>query len=171
MTRASSILFWFTLIFVVSVGLYQTSYKVEQLDRQLRGLNAQIDMERRNLHILKAEWVYLSNPARIEAAARKHLNLQPTTTTQLAKLERLASLLPSQNEAMGTVTVAATPIAGLRTRTAAHAPRPSTDEVGRMNTHLVIGKPAQQTATARAALPLRLAGDDSYGLADVGYRQ
>lgn len=174
MTRASSILFWFTLIFVVSLGLYQTSYKVEQLGRQLHALNARIDMERRNLHVLRAEWVYLSNPARIEVAARKHLNLQPTTTSQITRVEKIAALLPTQRETMGNVTVAAMPIAGIRTRTAAHAPKASAGEEGRINTHLMIAKTADsRTSASKSSGTLRyqLAGDDSYGLADVGLRQ
>ena len=174
MTRASSILFWFSLIFVVSLGLYQTSYKVEQLDQKLQSLNAHIDMERKNLHVLKAEWVYLSNPARIETAAQKYLNLQPTATTQITKKEKIATLLPSQREVMGNVTVAAMPIAGLRTRTASHAPQASSGEEGRMNTRLTIGKADTtrvRTGKAQTGLRYQLAGDESYGLADVGLHQ
>ena len=75
MTRASMTLFWFSLTIFVSLGLYHTSYRVEDLGRQLRSLNADIEAEQRNIHVLKAEWVFLSNPARIESAARKHLDL------------------------------------------------------------------------------------------------
>lgn len=170
MTRASGILFWFTLIFVVTLGLYQTSYKVEQLDRQLRGLNAQIDMERRNIHVLKAEWVYLSNPARIEAAARKYLKLQPTATAQIARMDKLASLLPGQRALSGAAVVAAAPIAGLNARVAAHAPRATASEKGRVNTHLEIVKSAEAAHPAPAAR-YQLAGDESYGLATAGYHQ
>lgn len=100
MNRATAILFWFTLTIVVSVGLYDTSYRVQDLRGQLRTINAKIEAEQRNLHVLKAEWGYLTNPARIEMAARKHLKLSPTATTQIARLDDLREILPVRNDAL-----------------------------------------------------------------------
>ena len=96
MIRASSILFWFALTIAVSLGLYHTSYHVQELRAQLKGVNAQIEAEQGNIHVLKAEWVYLANPARIEDAARKHLALQPTALKQIAKLDKLPGVLPAR---------------------------------------------------------------------------
>lgn len=142
MTRASMTIFWFSLTIFVSLGLYHTSYRTEELGRSLRALNAQIEAEQKSLHVMKAEYVYLTNPSRIEAAARKHLDLQPTEPKQIAKLNKLAALAPTRAEAMGGTMVNSTPIANLRARAAIHNPRPTIEEKDRLNTRLVIRKAA-----------------------------
>lgn len=93
MTRATSVLFWFALTILVSIALYDTSYRVQNLRHEVTQLNAQIEDERRNIHVLKAEWVYLANPSRIEAAARKYLALQPTAPRQIISLQDLPEVL------------------------------------------------------------------------------
>lgn len=99
MTRVSSILFWSGLTLVVSLALYGTSNRVQDMNKQLRKLNAQIEAEQANIHVLKAEWVYLANPERIEAAARKYLAMHPTAIKQIAKLDNLPEILPTAKEA------------------------------------------------------------------------
>ena len=93
----STLLFWLGLMIVSSVALYHTSDRVNALDQQLKSINAQISTEQENMHVLKAEWVYLANPARIEAAAHRHLALQPTLPRRVAMMGDLASLLPLRN--------------------------------------------------------------------------
>ena len=115
MIRASQIFFWFGLTIAASVMLYQTSDRVNQLDQQLRDLNASIESEQQSLHVLQAEWVYLANPARIETLAHKHLSTRPTATTQIVRLEDLNEILPTRTEAMSRVAVTATPIASIHT--------------------------------------------------------
>jgi cell division protein FtsL len=100
MTRASSLLFWFVLTIAASAALYNTSYRVQNLRQQVHALNAQIEAEQINIHVLKAEWVFLANPARIEEEARKHLALQPTAPKQIARIENLPELLPARAEQM-----------------------------------------------------------------------
>lgn len=150
MTRASTILFWFSLTIVVSLGLYHTSYRVEELGRTLRSLNAQIEMEQRNIHVLKAEYVYLTDPSRIEAAARKHLALQPTEPKQIAKMTKLAALVPARGEPA--TALAAAPEA--RVHPAAATPRPAAEEAGRVNTHLNMRKTASAEPTLARTLAL-----------------
>ncbi len=99
MTRVSSALFWFGMSLVASLGLYGTSNRVQELGKQLRALNVKIEAEQANIHVLKAEWVYLSNPARIEAAARKYLAMHPASVEQIAKIDDLPSILPTPEEA------------------------------------------------------------------------
>lgn len=141
MNRAPTTLFWFLLTLVVSLGLYHTSYRVEELGQNLRVLNSKIQAEQRSIHILKAEYVFLTNPSRIEEASRKHLALQPTNPGQIARLGKLPSIIPTRVETAGR----AIPIASLPSRMAAHKPIPVVEETERLNTHLVIHK------TARAA--------------------
>jgi cell division protein FtsL len=90
----STLLFWLGMMIVSSVALYHTSDRVNELDRQLRNINMQIDAEQANMHVLNAEWVYLANPARIEAATHRHLALQPTQPRHVAMMNDLGTLLP-----------------------------------------------------------------------------
>jgi len=142
MTRASMTLFWFSLTIIVSLGLYHTSYRTEQLGRTLRTLNAKIESEQKSIHVLKAEYVYLTDPSRIEAVARKHLDMKPTSPNQITKLSKLRSIIPTRKEAMGSTMVSSTPIANLRARTALRRPRVTNNENGHVNTRLVIRKTA-----------------------------
>lgn len=90
----SSLLTWLGLTIAASLALYHTSDRVNALDQQLRTLNAQIESEQQSMHVLKAEWVYLANPARVEAEVKGHLNLQPTDTRRVAALDNIGDLLP-----------------------------------------------------------------------------
>ena len=100
MTRSySSYLFWLGLTIAASLMLYHTSDRVNELEQKLRSLNAQIDSEQENLHVLKAEWVYLANPERVQAEARRHLDLQPTAPSHVTALTDIGALLPLQNGA------------------------------------------------------------------------
>ena len=117
MTRTTSLLFLIGLVIAASLALYRTSNQVQELDHQLHGLNAAIEGERQNLHVLKAEWVYLANPARVEAAARKHLDLRPTAPKQIATLGAIGDVLPARAAEPGATaatTVTAKPLASIR---------------------------------------------------------
>lgn len=172
MTRASTTLFWFSLTIFVSLGLYHTSYRVDELDRQLRGLNAQIETEQRNLHVLKAEWVYLATPARIEAAARKHLELQPTNPQQVASLDKIAELVPARSHADAQAQPVARAVATLTTtHAAAHAPKAAAEESGRLNTRVVFRKTAAKLDLAATDNAYPLAEDKTFALANSGEAQ
>ncbi len=93
----ASLLSWFALAIGASLMLYHTSDRVAGMDHELRTLNAQIVEQQESLHVLKAEWVYLANPVRIQAEAARHLSLQPTATKRVAALENIATLLPVHN--------------------------------------------------------------------------
>ena len=90
----STLLSWLGFTIIASLMLYHTSDRVNALDRQLRELNAQIAAEQQSLHVLKAEWVYLANPTRVEAEAQRHLGLQPTAPRRVAALQNIGDLLP-----------------------------------------------------------------------------
>ncbi len=120
MTRTPSILFWFGLIIIASVALYRTSDRVQELNHQLHELNASIDNEQQSIHVLKAEWAYLSSPARIENSAKKYLALRPTAPKQIASLENLPEILPVRGKTVASAGSAASPIATIKT---ANSPR------------------------------------------------
>ncbi|MDX9689479.1 MAG: cell division protein FtsL [Proteobacteria bacterium] len=142
MTRALLSAIWLSLTIVVSLGLYHTSYRVEDLSKRLKTLNAHIQNEQQSIHVLRAEWVYLSNPARIEKAARKHLDLQPTTPDQIAKLNKISALIPSRGEAATRLAIAERNQALSRRHAAAHTPKIAASENDRLNTRLLFHREA-----------------------------
>lgn len=82
------------LVLMLSLFVYNTSDRVASMEKNVKKINAQIEAERQSLHVLKAEWTYLTNPTRIDAAAKKHLALQPTVPKRVFDTTTLASALP-----------------------------------------------------------------------------
>lgn len=123
MIRVSQILFWFGLSIAASIALYHTSDRTHELDRQLREVDAAVEGEQQTIHVLKAEWVFLANPTRVETEAKKHLALRPTVPAQVIELASLDDALPTHDENMRSVAVTATPIATVKTSLVMSAPR------------------------------------------------
>ena len=169
MNRATYLLFWFSVTLAISLGLYHTSYRVDHLTHSLQSLNAHIKTEQRNIHILKAEWVFLSNPSRVASAAQKYLTLQPTKTKQISSLRKLSSRLPTQREALTQARKSARharAYSALRYHPAASTPRAAAEESGRINRRLVIGK--STTHVLAPSTKYKFAGDSSYGIGSLG---
>ena len=157
MNRTSTILFWFSITLMLSLGLYHTSYRVDRLTKTLQGLNMQITNEQRDIHILKAEWVYLSSPVRIEQAARKHLSLQPTKTEQISSLTKLATRLVAQKEDIAQNHKLAS-TTQYRTHPVAADPHIASNEGSYIKHRLTIGKTSSY----------RLSTEDSYEIGSIG---
>ncbi|TDI66694.1 MAG: hypothetical protein E2O90_04590 [Alphaproteobacteria bacterium] len=82
-------LFWILLAAVVGFGLFQVKYKVQNLEDDLRRLNAAITAEQEQLHVLSAEWAYLNHPARLQELSARYLPLRPPTVDQIGTLDGL----------------------------------------------------------------------------------
>ncbi|MDH3594200.1 MAG: hypothetical protein OEM93_05050 [Rhodospirillales bacterium] len=84
-----AVLVWLTAIMVAALGLFHVKYEVQRLEEEL-GLEHQSILERQEaIHILKAEWSYLNQPARLSDLARRHLGLAPMVGTQVVRLDDL----------------------------------------------------------------------------------
>ncbi len=65
--------------------------------------------------MLRAEWAFLNRPDRLQAAVEQHLDLQPMTMPQLARLSDLPNRPPREDgiakklEALGLLEPTATP--------------------------------------------------------------
>jgi len=140
MTRSSSVLFLFGLILIASLAFYRTSDRVRDLNTQLHDINAAIETEQKSIHVLKAEWVYLANPARIEAIAKKHLAMRPASPQQITQMNTLSEVLPTRSEAMASVSVTSTPIANIKTTLASL--RPKITAFVKHKTHVAAAAPA-----------------------------
>ncbi len=94
----SSLFFGLAAIIGASLMLYHTSDRVASLDRRLIELNEEIEAEEESLHVLRADWVYLANPARVEGQAFRYLNMQPTELQRIMASENISKVLPLNSE-------------------------------------------------------------------------
>ena len=62
--------------------LLSIKYKVHYLRRDISEIERQLMSEKQSLHVLQAEWSYLTNPSRIEKLAAEHLHLGQVTVAQ-----------------------------------------------------------------------------------------
>lgn len=88
--RGFSLIAWIGVAGLASVALFNITFKVEQIQDELNVLNKQILKEQKAVHVLKAEWSYLSRPERIESLSLRLLpHLQPPTAQQVGNIESL----------------------------------------------------------------------------------
>lgn len=115
-------------------ALFQIAFEVSELDDELAQLNTDIRTDRDAIHVLRAEWSFLNQPARLEELTRRHLDLLPVSGAQIAGTGAVPVLpqdaLPATGSNIaGVVTPAAIPAAAPRAKPAAPAPRPSATRV------------------------------------------
>ena len=154
MTRSySSLLSWLGLTIAASLMLYHTSDRVNELDRQLKALNAQIEAEQQSLHVLKAEWVYLSNPARIEAAAQRHLALLPTAPARVVAMRDMGSLLPMHDGSQPVYAAAETeaPVVAAKPEMRVASLRSDIINAGHINDHMIMQHKIEASSTVMAS--------------------
>ena len=77
------------VLIVVSYGLYNLKYEVEDLQDHANGLKAQMEEDRRAIKVLEAEWAYLSRPDRLQRLSSKFLILEPTIARQVGDMADL----------------------------------------------------------------------------------
>lgn len=82
MTRLYYIL-GIVVIALSAYGLFHVKYKVKNLKQDLVEVNRQIAMEKKSIHVLKAEWAYLSQPSRIKQLSDNYLSLQYVVAEQI----------------------------------------------------------------------------------------
>lgn len=92
-----------TVLFValaggLSLGLYIVKHGVIELENRLTQVNREIARDQRAIHVLKAEWSFLNEPARVRDLAERHLGMSPAVGGQFGALialpARLAPLDP-----------------------------------------------------------------------------
>jgi cell division protein FtsL len=98
MMRRTTVLF-ILLAAALSLALFSLKYEVQDLEDEFTVLNRSILAERRAMHVLKAEWSYLNDPARLGALAARHLGLRPVESEQLGTLGTLSVLSSGREDA------------------------------------------------------------------------
>lgn len=90
------------LAVVAAAALFWTSQTVQQAQDRLDRAMQTLAQEQESLHVLRAEWDYLNRPERIEALARKYLNMQPAGEESLiADADDIPAPTPIEAESAG----------------------------------------------------------------------
>lgn len=75
----------------LGVGLFFIKHRVKEQEARLAELNREIQTGQEAIHVLKAEWSYLNDPARLRQLSEKYLDMKvmgPSQVTTLAALPR-----------------------------------------------------------------------------------
>lgn len=83
-----------TLVFVIlatglALVLFSVKYEVQDLEIELSQLERQIAGERRAMHVLEAEWSYLTRADRLRQLSDRHLHLEPVAPGQIGSFAAL----------------------------------------------------------------------------------
>ena len=71
------------LFAVMATGMFLIKSKVSSLENELEQINAKIREDQNALHVLKAEWTYLNDPARIRHLSESHIHMKPVRGEQI----------------------------------------------------------------------------------------
>lgn len=85
-TKKSTVFFVFLTCGICS-WLFYLKYSVIDIEDRIRYAKKAIVEEKKNQHILRAEWKSLTSPERIQALAKRHLNLQQMDASQLREFD------------------------------------------------------------------------------------
>jgi hypothetical protein len=112
MIRASALI-WAGLVVLAGLFLYQVKHDVQALEDELATLNRRILATQDRIHVLRAEWSLLNEPARIGDLAQRHLALAPMRPDQFARPADIAARValhrpaaPTREPAAPTVAIA-----------------------------------------------------------------
>ena len=120
MTRMIAVI-WLGAVAAMAWGLFQVKNEVRSLEAELHKTRWATKSDRETIEILKAEWSYLNQPARIADLATRHLELVPLDNNRIVELSELSSRLSPQFD--GEVPSPDSPLAQAATLASAEAER------------------------------------------------
>ena len=94
MTRATVI--WVLLVLLAGGVLLTMKQRVGDLEDELLALDERLVARREAIHVLEAEWSYLTRPARLAVLAERHLDLAPVRPEQFITPDMLPGGRPAQ---------------------------------------------------------------------------
>lgn len=81
---------WTTAAAITAYALFYVSYRVQNLEEQLAGVNREILKEQETIHILEAEWSYLNRPERLQKLTEDLLpEMVPLDATQFVSMDAI----------------------------------------------------------------------------------
>ncbi len=78
-----STLMWLALTVAAGTALFVVKHQVQDLEDRLAVLEDQMQKDRDAIHVLHAEWAYLTRPGRLAELARNHLDLVTPDPAQI----------------------------------------------------------------------------------------
>ena len=78
---------WALLAITAGGGMFLMKYDVRALEERLARLDGEIVRNRQSVHVLKAEWSFLNQPARLEDLGRRLLRLTPLDAAQTGTID------------------------------------------------------------------------------------
>lgn len=78
-----------TATLAIAVTLFHLKQQVGDLERELSQVNRQIVAHRETIQVLRTEWSFLNQPARIAELAERHLGMRPNLPEQSIRLDDL----------------------------------------------------------------------------------
>ena len=88
----SSTVVWALLAIIAGSALFLMKYDVRALEDRLVSLDGEIARNRQAVHVLKAEWSFLNQPARLEDLGRRLLRLKPLDAAQIGTIDDIPML-------------------------------------------------------------------------------
>lgn len=67
-------------------GLFVFKHSVQELNRKLKIINHNITKEQENIHVLNAEWAYLTQPQNLSKLSKKYLHLEQIEPYHIIRL-------------------------------------------------------------------------------------
>jgi len=96
-------LIWMALAITAGTGLFLLKYEVRAMEEQLVRIKQQTMNNLESVHVLKAEWSLLNQPARLEDLGRRLLSLEPVIAQQSAAITDIPMRPePVRHDAAGT---------------------------------------------------------------------
>ncbi|MBX7146567.1 MAG: hypothetical protein K1X44_04580 [Alphaproteobacteria bacterium] len=90
MTKIGTLI-WLILAMIAGFGLFHIKYQVQQLESELKEIYSQIDQNQTAIHVLNAEWHYLTEPTRLRKLSEKYLDASPLIPSQMIALQEFNS--------------------------------------------------------------------------------
>ncbi len=81
-----STLLWLLMAVAAGAGLFLMKYEMRALEERFAGINRDILTSQRALQVLRAEWSFLNQPARLEKLGRRMLRLEPLRADQAGRI-------------------------------------------------------------------------------------
>ncbi len=78
----------------LSLTLFVVKSQVQDLEGELVGYNRALTEDRQAIHVLKAEWSYLNQPARLRNLAERYLGLAAVEIRQVGTADEFFPPLP-----------------------------------------------------------------------------
>lgn len=85
MMRGTTVI-WGVLAISVGIGLFLLKHEVQSLEDRLAEINRQVGDDRQAIHVLRAEWSHLNDPARLRDLNARLLGMAPPRPGQIVEL-------------------------------------------------------------------------------------